>query len=52
MPVLRFDLFDIGNKLGLATAPDLGVLTLVLRFFAILLLFVAVGLVVLIWTAD
>ena len=51
MPILRFDLFDIRDKLGLATAPDLGVLTLVLRIFAILLFFVAVGLVILICTA-
>jgi hypothetical protein len=51
MPILRFDLFDIRDKLGLATAPDLGVLTLILRIFAILLLFVAVGLIILICTA-
>ena len=44
MPILHHDLFDIRDKLGLATAPDLGILTIVLRAFAILLLFVAIGL--------
>ena len=51
MPVLRKDIFDIRDKLELATAPDLGVLTLALRMFASLLLFVSFGLLILIFTA-
>ncbi len=42
MPILRHDLFDLRDKLGLSAAPDLGILTIVLRAFASLLLVVAV----------
>jgi hypothetical protein len=51
MPILRHDVFDIRDKLGLATAPDLGILTIVLRAFAFLFLVVAVSLGIVIWTA-
>jgi hypothetical protein len=51
MPILRHDVFDIRDKLGLATAPDLGILTIVLRAFAFLFLVVAVSLGIMIWTA-
>lgn len=51
MPILRRDLFDIRDKLGLATAPDLGILTIVLWGFAILLVIVAICLAILIWKA-
>ncbi len=44
MPILRRDVFSIRDKLGLATAPDLGILTIVLLAFALFLLAVAVSL--------
>jgi len=52
MPILSQDVFDIRDQLGLATAPDIGILTIVLRAFACLLLVVAISLGVLIWTAG
>ena len=51
MHVLREDLFNIRDKLGLETAPDLGVLTIVRRIFAIMFLGVAIGLGILIWAS-
>ena len=45
MPILRRDLFDLRDKLGLSVAPDLGILTIVLRAFAFLLLVVALILI-------
>jgi hypothetical protein len=41
MPILRRDLFVLRDKLGLSAAPDLGILTIVLRAFGSLLLVVA-----------
>lgn len=49
-PILRRDLFAIRDKLGLVTAPDMGVLAIVLRASAIFLLVVGIGLVILLWT--
>lgn len=51
MPILRRDLFGIRDKLNLATAPDLGILTIVLRSFAFLLVIVAICLGILVWKA-
>jgi hypothetical protein len=48
MPILRRDLFYIRDKLGLTTAPDLGILTIVLRAFAFLFVIVAFSLGILI----
>src|SRR5579885_2220431 len=45
MPILRKDLFDLRDKLGLSTAPDLGIFSIVLRSFASLLLVVAIILI-------
>jgi hypothetical protein len=51
MPTLRNDVFVIRDKLELATAPDLGILTIVLLAFASFLLVVAVSLGIVIWRA-
>jgi hypothetical protein len=51
MPILRRDVFAIRDQLGLATAPDLGILTIVLRAFAFFLLVVAISLGGMLWTA-
>ena len=52
MPILRSDLFNIRDRLGLATAPDIGILTIVLRAFACLLVVVAFCLSILLWKSP
>ena len=52
MPILRSDLFNIRDRLGLATAPDIGILTIVLRAFAFLLVVVAFCLSILLWKSP
>ena len=49
MPVLRKDLFALRDRLGLDTAPDLGVLTIVLSAFGGLFVVVAIVLSVFLW---
>jgi hypothetical protein len=43
MQVLRQEVFSIRDALGLQAAPDVGVLTVLLRVFALIFLLVAVG---------
>ena len=51
MKLLRREVFDIRNALGLRVAPDVGVLSVLLYIFASVFLIVATGCAYLIWRA-